>query len=197
MEMKKMVNALLEKKDKQSRNLAKILCKQHLQSVIVCDWRWDIARAKEDKLSREYLYTLLDDKTLREVIILEDLIKEETKKIEYNGWYMQNHDCIARHDFVQMSYDGSGAEYDHYAVVRIENGFVPRDSESYTETKYIEKNKDILRKLAYYINRLETILKESEFESEEDKEIAFELMYNLGMLPRPRKENPYTYKRIA
>ena len=182
-----LIEMLLERGDRKSVRLAKIMHKNHSKMIITT--RWTRSELKEKRLAKEYLYSLFDDNMRREMIALDSIISENDSKIPWDFDYFRsfyNH----KENFRNWG-DPECHECDSFTIIRGENGFEPEDTNIYNsyieylygrEKAFIRKYKKELGEMHFALTRQENLLRNCGLKFEGDRELAKLLTYNLGLL---------------
>ena len=184
----RLVDMLIKRGDKKSIKLVKAMYKRYNIDTVIPKWkRIDL---KEHRLAKEYLYSLFDDKTRREMIVLDSIISESDRKIPWNFSYFRD-SYIHRENFINWD-DPEFHECDTFVIVRGKNGFKPLHDESCDhghgisiydgEKRLIRRYKKEFEDLYFAITKQEELLHNGGLKSEDDRKLVKLLAYDLGLL---------------
>lgn len=182
-----LIEMLLERGDRKSTRLAKLMFKNDSKHVF--GMVWTKSGLKERSLAKKYLYSLFDDETRRKMIALDSIVSETDSKIPWSLSYYRD-EYTHRDHFTNWD-DPEVRDCDTYSVVRREDGFEPADvgcNDGYGESIYsvekgfVKKYKKELGEMHFALTKQEELLRNCGLKSEDDRELAMLLSYRIGYL---------------
>ena len=199
----KLIEDLIKTKKRNNIELAKRISKRHYSNTF--SPKRDVPKMiKTDKLAKNVLCSLLDEESLKTLVVYDTLIESIIQKItSKTGWdYYQYQESFILYDNFKNMDDHEFRSFDKYRVHRTNKGFTHSTTDPYNgylkhiqemEKDFVRENRKDLFELNHLLILREELLNGNfKVKDEQKKDLAMELIYFLNLVKEAQEEKVST-----